>query len=170
MHRPRWGWKKLLLALALIGLGLGWLQDRVRQHRIVARFKDRPEIAFEYWTGNVSTVFLRGRSSDFGDADLAGLVGLRHLDALNLSYSQVSDAGLVHLKEFPNLQSLDVDCTPVTNAGLVRIKECPRLTVLSVLVTQITDEREQELTEAMPDLQIRKYHLIDGMRVGDGYQ
>lgn len=82
-----------------------------------------------------------------GDADLSGppcdeLVywnWLIHLEAVDLTGSQITDAALVHLARLPELQELNIANTRVTDAGFTSIGRMPRLNTLVICNTAITD-------------------------------
>lgn len=74
--------------------------------------------------------------TDAGLKRLAGLTGLRRL---NLAYTQVTDAGLEGLKGLTALQHLDLKHTRITSAGLAHLKGMTALQTLYVQSTQVGD-------------------------------
>ena len=74
------------------------------------------------------------------------------------------------IRPFCKAHQLDLTFTQVTSRSLDRLDDFPRLTIVEVLVGQITPEQEERLRKERPRLTIAKVHLIDGMRVGDGFQ
>jgi len=137
--------KKLVVALLLFALCLGWFQDVCRQLVLVAQLRSAG-LEPTFRQGNVVEVsFPRSRTA-FSDDDMERLKGFGHLEVLDLSYTQVTDAGLDCVKDFPRLQRL------------------------RVLVSQISKRRERELRDARPRLIIEKWEIIGGRGVVDGWQ
>ena len=67
----------------------------------------------------------------FGDAELAGLRGLRSLSVLNLAGSHVSDSGLAHLKGLTNLSIMSLCNTKITDEGLAHLDGLTKLSYLN---------------------------------------
>lgn len=56
-------------------------------------------------------------ANNITDAGLAHLTALKHLQVLNLWFTDVTDAGLKHLKGLTELRTLNLRVTDVTDAG-----------------------------------------------------
>ena len=100
---------------------------------------------------DVSTVAL---GADCGDAELAHLKGLSHLEALSLYRSKVTDAGLAHLRGMANLKQLFLDRTQVTDAALEHLNGLTNLQELEMRNTRVTAEGVQKLQRALPNCYI----------------
>jgi hypothetical protein len=136
--------KKLFVGLVLPLLVVGWLQQFVRERIIVLKLQERGGQVW-YQCGHAARVsFPEG--SDFGDSDMPLLGALRDLGSVDLSF------------------------THVTSDGLESLKGLQHLRLLSVLVKQISEQQEEELHQACPELAIEKLWLVDGIRAVDGYQ
>ncbi len=76
----------------------------------------------------------------FGDAELAGLRGLRSLSVLNLGGSHVSDTGLAHLKGLTNLSIMSLCNTKITDRGLAHLDGLTKLSYLDIGAMKISDD------------------------------
>ena len=75
-----------------------------------------------------------------GDQGLAHLEGLREMQDLVLSSTQITDAGLVHVQKMAELHTLQLNgCENLTDAGIVHLSDLNNLQVLNLNATQITD-------------------------------
>lgn len=75
-----------------------------------------------------------------GDQGLAHLKGLREMQDLVLSSTQITDAGLVHVQEMVELHTLQLNgCENLTDTGIVHLSGLKNLQVLNLNATQITD-------------------------------
>ena len=75
-----------------------------------------------------------------GDQGLAHLKGLREMQDLVLSSTQITDAGLVHVQEMAELHTLQLNgCENLTDTGMVHLSGLKNLQVLNLNATQITD-------------------------------
>lgn len=75
-----------------------------------------------------------------GDQGLAHLKGLREMQDLVLSSTQITDAGLVHVHEMAELHTLQLNgCENLTDTGMVHLSGLKNLQVLNLNATQITD-------------------------------
>mgnify|MGYP001158258526 CR=1 FL=1 len=75
-----------------------------------------------------------------GDQGLAHLKGLREMQDLVLSSTQITDAGLVHIQKMAELHTLQLNgCENLTDAGIVHLSGLKNLQVLNLNATQITD-------------------------------
>jgi putative membrane-bound dehydrogenase-like protein len=84
--------------------------------------------------------------SDFRDANLPELAGLKKMRKLNLSSNyEFTGVGLKDLAELPDLQILFVDHTKLNEASLKEICRIKTLRVLGVGYTSITEARLVEL-------------------------
>ena len=81
-------------------------------------------------------VFDRGRVSDAGLANIAGMKDLR---ALNLQGTQVTDVGLANIRGLVELESLFINVEGVTDAGLGNVQDLKKLAVLMLGSSKITD-------------------------------
>ncbi len=88
-----------------------------------------------------------------GDADLAALESLPHLQQLYLAGSHITDAGLAHLRRLTKLRKLYLSDTAITDAGLASLEDLARLEVLDLSGTKITDAGLAHL-EDMPRLRV----------------
>ena len=74
-----------------------------------------------------------------GDQGLAHLKGLREMQDLVLSSTQITDAGLVHVQEMAELHTLQLNgCENLTDTGMVHLSGLKNLQVLNLNATQIT--------------------------------
>lgn len=139
-------WNKVLVALAILALVLGWLGQFVRERFIVASLRAKgAEVG--YHCGHAATVFFPSGSS-FADADMELVTAFRDLESVDLTYTQVT-----------------VD-------GVAQLGNSTRLRSLTVLVKQITDRQEETLKRDNARLSIEKLWLDEGtgMRIVDGFQ
>jgi hypothetical protein len=88
------------------------------------------------------------------DDGLAQLRNMPQLEVLFLEETKTTDRGLQHLKGLPNLRYLDLSGTQVTEAGLICLRDCPRLEVLVLAGCGVSDERLDELTQALPGTRV----------------
>jgi hypothetical protein len=65
---------------------------------------------------------------------------LVHLEAVNLSNTQVTDAAVVHLAKLTTLEDVMLSNTQVTDDGVRRLASLPNLKFLVLCNTKITDE------------------------------
>ena len=78
-------------------------------------------------------------SSKVSDSNFKGLIGLKNLQSLNLSYTNMTDEGISNLVEFPLLQSLDFNYTNISDKGLKVLENLSHLCTLHLKATQVTD-------------------------------
>jgi hypothetical protein len=98
------------------------------------------------------------------DADLKDLVGLKHLQKLELTHTKVTDAGLKELIPLQQLQSLGLGFNQVTDAGLKELAGLKNLQVLDLWGTNVTDAGLKELA-ALKSLQEQ---YLTNTKVTDG--
>src|SRR5262249_18417881 len=87
--------------------------------------------------GDVVAVDLTG--SNVGDADLALLNNLPHLELLTLTDTKITDHGLDHLAGMTNLRALVLTSTWITDAGIAKLESMPQLEGLGLIDTGVTD-------------------------------
>jgi hypothetical protein len=83
--------------------------------------------------------------TNISDAGLKELAGLPHLRELSLGSTKISDAGLKELAGFKQLQVLVLSGTPISDAGLKELAGLKQLRVLGVGSTPISDAGLKEL-------------------------
>ena len=118
--------------------------------------------------------------SNITDAGLIHLIGLQHLDRIDLYGTQVtddglkelvpinsltklvladdnfSDAGLKHLVKMGQLKFLNLNGARITDAGLAELNGLSNLEVLMLYDTQVTDAGVQQLRESLPSCDIQR--------------
>jgi hypothetical protein len=80
-----------------------------------------------------------GQGARISDAGLEHLVGLEHLEVLNLSGSGVTDAGLASLQALRRLRWLNLSKTGITDAALAKLSRYTGMKDLFLNETTITD-------------------------------
>jgi mono/diheme cytochrome c family protein len=76
----------------------------------------------------------------FGDAQLAGLVGLApYIVEAQLGRTSVTDGCFTSLAKFTHLRALHLEETAVTGAGLSSLAQLPQLSYLNLSGTQVTE-------------------------------
>jgi beta-lactamase regulating signal transducer with metallopeptidase domain/thiol-disulfide isomerase/thioredoxin len=112
-----------LTGLAAIDL----LQTRITDEGIV-HLAGLKELRFLHLDG----VVVANEGFGVGDAGLAVLAKLPHLDFLSVSRSNVTDGGMGHLRGHPSIRFLYLGGTKVSDEGLKVIASLPRLEHLSL--------------------------------------
>jgi hypothetical protein len=114
------------------------------------------------------------------DKGLEQLKELTQLDLLNLGGNKITDAGLAHLTKLTNLTSLALVETQITDAGIARLQGMKKLRDLCLQDTAVTDAAldqlhalkslrviaikettvpgAQKLREAIPGVEVNRYH------------
>jgi serine/threonine protein kinase len=82
--------------------------------------------------GAIQLIDIDLQNKQVNDAALAGMVGLKWLERLNLYRTLVSDAGLIHLDEFTNLTYLNIAGTRITEATVRKLRTLHKLKFLSI--------------------------------------
>jgi hypothetical protein len=162
IRRFRFSLRTLLLIVAVVGCGFGWLGNKVResqQQQIAAEAirKLGGVVAYEHdvglapapgpewllkivgvdFLGTPHTVwFLRGQNADAG---LINLQGLKLVKVLTADGTVLSDAGLASLQGLTQLTHLSLRDTQITDAGLIYLHTLPQLTHLALSRTKVTD-------------------------------
>ncbi len=160
--------RTLAVSMLLIGVGFGWLGQKVhqaRRHREAIRAAGAWRVRFDYeMLGHDLGDMVSARptfGTRPGDVELEQLQGLVDLEYLDLDGTKVTDAGLEHLKGLTGLEVLDISHTRVTEVGLEHLKGLTKLEVLYMCClyrsdrsTRISDADIQELQEALPNCRI----------------
>ena len=82
----------------------------------------------------------------FTDDDVELLVGLTHLEAVNVAYTDITDRALELLSKIPTIQNIGCGANKITDAGLDNLTGLKRLGFLDVnTCKQITDRAFQHL-------------------------
>lgn len=81
------------------------------------------------------------------DADLIHLIGLRHLQELDLTRTKITGAGLVNVKDLTNLRKLFVTETKVDDSGIIHLKGMKNLELIGLSGTKISDIALDQLRE-----------------------
>ena len=172
----------LLLLILVIGCGMGWIAQIVRdaniQRRAVASIKqvggwvvydsewDEDQHTSSWkprWPKRLvdlvgidylgNVVFIN--LHDRGtDEVLREVARLKHLRQLHRPGFAVTDLGLAHLGRLRQLQLLSLDDTKVTDAGLAHLKGLSSLKWLKLTRTKVTDAGIAELQKSLPHLQV----------------
>lgn len=139
---------------------------RRRRKLCVALVLALPLVCWQWEIGRQQLALFRAR--EFGlELRYSGFV----VDRLGFDGpSKFADADWDLIRPIAGVEDLDLTFTQVTSRSLERLDDFPRLTTVDVLVTQITPEQEEWLLRTRPRLYIRKYHMVDGTRVVDGFQ
>ncbi len=163
-HRFRFRLRSLMIAIGIVGGGLGWIIHRAQVQRdavaVIERHGgfvlydwqwkngNRVPNAIRPWPAwlvdrlgidflaNVVYVNLRDRASN---ELLTQVEKLSRLECLLLARSAVTDEGLAHLEGLTALQWLSLDDTKVSDAGLVHLKDLRQLQTLYLGLTNVTD-------------------------------
>jgi hypothetical protein len=173
----RFSLRGLLLAVLLLGCGLGWLVSELRQAKqrreTVSKIRNvRGHATYDYqvhpeadwilprllraWIGEgflsrVEKVSIHNAR----DGDLESVRNLRSLNDLRLNSRYVTDAGLSCLGALESLERLDLWCSQVTDDGLRHIRGLRKLSVLDLYGTRITDAGLLDL-QCMTNLRVLK--------------
>ena len=94
------------------------------------------------------------RGALFGDEFLKGLVGLKHLDYLELSDTRVSESGLEPLSQITSLSELGLSNNRFTDSVVPTLSRLTSLKRLGVEDTRISDEGIKRLEQALPNCMI----------------
>ena len=82
----------------------------------------------------------------FYDEDVESLLGLIRLEAVYLSYTDITDRALATLAEIPTIQGLGVGANTISDEGLVPLTTLKRLVLLDLNTTpRLTDQAFQHL-------------------------
>jgi hypothetical protein len=163
-HRVRFSLRGLIIAVGIVGGGMGWNIHRAQVQRdaVAAIERHGGFVLYDWqwkngrrvpmarvpWPGwlvdrigidylaRVVYVDVRDRASDELLIEVAKLPGL---ECLLLARSPVTDEGLAHLESLTSLRSLTLDDTGVGDAGLVHLKPFTRLQTLALGLTKVTD-------------------------------
>jgi hypothetical protein len=129
-------WRKGLLPLAIIGLGLV-ITGFPPVYRLLVPIDLGPR---EKMVDSERHITLTG-----WDRKDYALLGSKHdVAVLQMANPDVTDQTLEHLKGMSALKELDLDNTQVTDAGLRILKDLPALAILRLRNTKITDQGFQD--------------------------
>ena len=82
----------------------------------------------------------------FHDEDVESLLGLIRLEAVYLSYTDITDRALATLAEIPTIQGLGIGANTISDEGLVPLTTLKRLVLLDLNTTpRLTDQAFQHL-------------------------
>jgi len=165
---PRRTWRQfglttLLLVPAILAMPLGWLAVEIRKARdrevavaVFERLEGELELArlpVPAWIRRLAGEcflgypgWLRCRSPDLTDADLAHAGRLRELIVLKIPNAQITDAGLAHLENLTLIESLCLSGTRIRGPGLAHLKRMTWLEILDLRDTQVDDDGLARLT------------------------
>ena len=129
-------WRKGLLPLGLIGLGLV-ITGFPPAYRLLVPIDLGPR---EKIVDGERHITLTG----WDRKDYALLGSKRDVVVLQMANPDVTDQTLEHLKGMSALKELDLNNTQVTDAGLKVLKDLPALRVLRLKNTKITDQGFQD--------------------------
>ncbi|MGO9464253.1 MAG: hypothetical protein ACLQVF_08870 [Isosphaeraceae bacterium] len=165
-RRFRFSLRGLMIAIGILGGGMGWIIHRVEVQRATVASIERAggEVLYDWqwqwkqgrpvrtlmtrwpdwlverigvdYLSNVTYVTLRYRGSDELLARIGQLRGLQYLD---LAHSPVTDAGMAHLQGLTALQWLSLEDTKIGDAGLVHLKGLAQLQTLLLGLTMVGD-------------------------------
>lgn len=154
------GWL-LPMALALLACGCGRAVDRdarqvaewvietggslyVDQSTLqIRRKEDLP-------SGDFAIVRIELSGTKVQDADLARLIGLRHLKYLGLHRTKITDKGIEYIVQIPSLEELELSFTQITDKGIQQLPMLSRLKKLYLSNTFCTPEGVESLRQRMP--------------------
>ncbi len=88
------------------------------------------------------------------DADLAKLIGLRHLKYLGLHRTKITDKGIEYIVQIPSLEELELSFTEVTDKGIQQLPRLSRLKKLYLSNTFCTAQGVEALRQRMPQCTI----------------
>jgi len=104
---------------------------------------------------------------DLSSKELIEISGLKQLQGLNLSRSNVDDNALLHLTDLPQLRNLDLSETSLTDEGLKPIGQFTKLKNLDLSKTKISGSGLGDLSECkkltelnLSGTSLRPQHLI----------
>jgi hypothetical protein len=154
--KPRFGLRTLLLTMAIGGLALGWVGNKMRevyQQRQITKqiyaggfystFQDTmPPWVFRRFGMNGTLAYGGldgvGNNESVRADDLAVLDGLPY-HSLSLNVSDVTDEILLHLKPVPSLKRFDAQMTGLGDTALAHLAQFERLEAIDVRGTKVTD-------------------------------
>jgi Leucine-rich repeat (LRR) protein len=122
--------RTLLIAIAVLGVGLGWLAYERRQ---IAERRD--ELAAHGFSVVSGSVLPSWHSWLVGDDDP------KHATAVFADHTRVTDAGIAHLKGLTQMKGLGLDYCRITDAELAHLKDLTQLQRLTLRGKEITDAR-----------------------------
>jgi len=178
-HRFRFRLRALMIAVLILGGGLGWIVHRaqIQKEAVAAIEKAGGSILYDWqykngrpfpsgkprwpnwlvdrlgvdYFGNAVFVFLPEQGSD---AELARVGDLSRLETLWIRSPSVTDAGMAHLMGNTGLQNLMIAGSAVSDTGLAHLKGLTRLSKVSFYDTRVTDAGLSELQRGLPRVQI----------------
>lgn len=153
-----WGWRYEQPAIAL-----------ARQAKVTVQVRQVGPAWLIRWTpGKLG--WLYERASDViatyqpvGDAEMAALARLRHVQILSVSGTRVTDAGMVHIRDMTDLRRLGIARTKIGDHGLACAANCKQLEWLGAEESAITSAGLAYLA----DKQRMHTILVSRTRVGD---
>ena len=92
------------------------------------------------------TFYLDG-NPDVTDVGLEHVTALKHIETLNLNFTNVTDAGMAHISGLIHLRYLGLNGTKVTSTGLKHLKGLIGLELLSLHGSNVTDVGLEHLKE-----------------------
>jgi hypothetical protein len=186
--RRRWfrfSLRTLLLLVAIVAVGFGWLGVKIRQAHeqrdaVAAIVKLNGIVCYDYepgpsygyqqpaippgptWLRNLLGVdFLAHADQVWLDGsfpvdELSRLHSLPGVRFLSISNPQNADGVLDSLAGLTQLKELNVCGMHVTDGSLVYLARLTQLKQLNLVDTQVTDERYDDLRRALPNVEIRR--------------
>lgn len=106
----------------------------------------------------LTRVEIRENATPLGDAALAHLESLPHLEWINLPGENVTDAGLASAAKHPKLRILNLHATKVTDRGLASLVPLANLELLRLGSPHVTDGGIEQIAAIKS---LRFLHLID---------
>ena len=162
MRRPQFSLRTALIGMTLLAMPLAWfareLRESSRQCAIAKRLEEAgamvrhegeflPHVTGVYFSqGNVDDAIellaglpdlteLTMQFSDFSNEQLRHLIGLEHLESVDLKWTPISDQGLAYLARVPSIRSLKLN------------KLYPPKQVANVSKSQLTDHALKHISK-----------------------
>jgi hypothetical protein len=181
-HRIRFSLRALMIAVLVLGVGLGWVVYRaqIQRNAVAAIERAGGSVLYDWhykngrpdsrgksrwpkrlvdqlgpdYFGSVVFVFVPEKGSD---VELAQVGRLNRLERLWVRSPAVTDAGLAQLQNLTRLQNLMFAGSAISDDGLSHLKDLTSLNKVSFSGTLVTDAGVQKLRRVLPTAQIARW-------------
>jgi hypothetical protein len=161
---PRFSLRTLLVGMAVCGIGLGWLGNRIRDVRAQRRIldeafsrgfsvslDDRTRWMYQRFSmngalavGTVDYITMERRTTPIRGDDFEALFGLRY-KRLSLNCCLFTDDDFTHLKPYSGLKHFDATSTALGDKAVQHLTQFQNLEDIDLRITQVTDDGIQHL-------------------------